>query len=62
MLLLHTFLVRFPYESSCFLVHNLLITFHAFELLRDVLMRFKLFDPKKISFMRFHALCYIIFS
>jgi hypothetical protein len=38
--LLRNFLLRFPYESSCFLLHNLLMRFHAFELLHDFLVRF----------------------
>ncbi len=43
---------RFPYESSCFLLHNLLMRFHAFEPLQEMsLGDFMLFA----FFMRFHA-------
>ncbi len=53
----------FPYKSSCFLPHNLLMRFNAFERLQD-LCDFMRFDPNEISlgdfmlftfFMRFHA-------
>jgi hypothetical protein len=52
---LHNFRMRFPYESSCFLLDNLLMRFHSFEPLRDVLMRFHAFRPQCDFLMRFHA-------
>ena len=49
MFLLHIFLMRFPYESSCFLLHNGLMRFHAFEPLRDFLMRFHAYLPLRFK-------------
>ena len=37
--------MRFADESSCFLLHNLLMRCHAFEPLRDCLMRVHAFCP-----------------
>ena len=54
---LHDCLMRFADESSCFLLHNLLMRCHAFEPLRDCLMRVHAFCPP----MRYrHEICRVL--
>ena len=54
---LHDCLMKFAVESSCFSQHNLLMRCHAFEPLRDCLMRVHAFCPP----MRYrHEICRVL--